>query len=140
MPSPREILLARHRAAEPRLDAMRTAVLALETGGRRRPVLLAALRTLWRELVEPCRPAWVAFAAVWAVLLILDGTSRPAGETRRPVAAETVAAVTSWLEQRRMLAELAAPAGPSSAPAPVAAPVRDHSQLTPASALMRDVC
>lgn len=140
MPSPCEILLARHRAAEPRLDAMRTAVLARETGGRRRPVLLAALRTLWRELVEPCRPAWAVLAAVWAVLLFLDGTSRPLGETRRPVATETVAAIAGWLEQRRMLAELAAPAGSSSAPAPVAAPVRDHSQLTPASAPVRNVC
>ncbi len=140
MPSPRDLLLARHRAAEPRLDALRTAVLADETAARRRPMLLAALRTLWRELVEPCRPAWVALATVWAVLLILDCTSRPLGETRRPVATETVAAIARWLEQRRMLAELAVPAAPSSGPVPISAPARDHSQLTPASAPMRDVC
>ncbi|HEY9247576.1 MAG TPA: hypothetical protein VIO38_00515 [Rariglobus sp.] len=125
MPSPREILLARHRSVEPLLDALRANVLAGETGGRR-PVLLDALRTLWRELIAPCRPAWMTLAGVWVVLLVLNGAGRPVGETARTTVSQT-AMVASWREQRRLLAELAA----SAASAPVNEPTTnrrpDHS-------------
>ncbi len=127
MLSSREILLARHRAVEPRLDAMRVAVLAAGTRAVRQPVLLNALRTLWRELVVPCRPAWVAFAAVWVVLLVVNGAGRSAGHEVRPTASEMAMTIASWREQRRLLAELTSPAAPPSMNKPATNRMPDHS-------------
>jgi hypothetical protein len=139
MPSSREILLARHQAIEPRLDALRAAVLADETTGSRQPILLAGLRALWFELVVPCRYAWATLAAIWVVLLMLNHIQRPFGEARDRQEAEMVVAIVRWVEQRRMLAELTTPLAPSGVlPAPT--PVRDHSQLAPVGALAREAC
>ena len=138
MPTPREILLARHRAVEPQLDAMRADVLAsLEAPVSRGTASLPdMLRTVWRELVAPCRPAWMTLAAVWVVLLLVNGAGRSAGTEVAPASQETVAAVARWLEKRRMWAELTTP------PVPVAPEMRapGHSQLSPAGTRTRDAC
>ena len=67
MKTPREILLARHRAAEPKLDAIREAVLAealnVPAPGQPAPRpsragVFSVGMTLWRELILPSRRAW----------------------------------------------------------------------------------
>jgi len=78
MNTPREILLARHQAATPKLDAIRRA--ALEelnneaTKTQRWPAPLVAWfrggsQKLWRELFWPHPKAWAALAGVWLVIL-----------------------------------------------------------------------
>ncbi len=76
MKTPRQILLERHLSATAQLNAIRREVLATELGQGRvsagEPRRLVILQQLWRELVWPCRRAWGALAAAWAVLLILQ--------------------------------------------------------------------
>ena len=78
MKTPREILLARHQAVTPKLDAIRRAALAElnneATKAQRGPASLVALflggsKKLWRELLWPHPAAWAALAGVWLVLL-----------------------------------------------------------------------
>ncbi|MDF3056709.1 MAG: hypothetical protein K0R17_924 [Rariglobus sp.] len=140
MPSPRDILLARHGAAEPRLDVLRATVLArVEPTLNRRASLLTTLRAVWRELVVPCRPVWMTLAAVWAVLLVLNGTGRSRGEAPVFSANEITAAMTQWVERRRVLAELAAPAA-TPARKPPEAGIPGHSHLPSVTATTRSAC
>lgn len=140
MPSPRDLLLARHRAAEPRLDALREIVLAdLERSARRRMSPLDMLRTVWRELVAPCRPVWMTLAAVWVMLLVLNGAGRPRGAAAFPSAEQTIAAMTQWMERRRALAELTTPASAPARTSPeTMAP--GHSQVSPVAPSGRGAC
>ena len=97
MKTPREILLARHRAAAAKLDVLRHNVLAQELPevqarlAARRPIRVESRRlwhyAVWRELVWPCRRAWVGLAAGWvliAALHLFTGEAQPAraAETR----------------------------------------------------------
>jgi len=84
MKTPREILLERHRHAEPRLDAVRRKALAtLAASGRANQAHLASaqgsggavkgaaamLKKAWLELIWPSRRAWAGMAALWLVVL-----------------------------------------------------------------------
>lgn len=126
MKTPREILLARHQAVEPRLDEIRRAFVA---GFSPHPAPETenplALR-LWRELIWPCRRTWAGLAAAWLVILLFnyshaDGnpsvgakSSRPPGEMR-----------LALREQRRVLEELI---GPGPAASTVEPPRRPNNQ------------
>lgn len=126
--TPRELLLARHAAARPALDAQRAVLLerfsaaesvsgsghrsASEAGSSPRSARggltpRAVFETLWRELVAPCRGAWAGLVALWVVLF---GVER-LGELFAPAPAGAVAEIdaagfATWLEQRRRFAEL----------------------------------
>jgi len=85
MKTPREILLARHQAATPKLDAIRrTALEELNneaTKTQRWPASFVALlrggsQKLWRELLWPHPAAWAALAGVWLVILGVQIGSR----------------------------------------------------------------
>jgi anti-sigma factor RsiW len=90
-------------------------------------------RNLWRELVWPCRRAWVGLAAIWLALLAVnarlsDHPTQMAG-LNSPSASEIM---QSWEEQTRVLAELTQPAhvytAPIQPPAAPANPPRPHSE------------
>ncbi len=85
MKTPREILLDRHRKAEPRLDAIRERILAtelpVEADSRSLPMdhsfsLAVAGMKLWRELILPCRRIWCGLAAVWLVIAVMNVASK----------------------------------------------------------------
>lgn len=118
MKTPREILLARHRAAEARLDAIRRTVVA---GELNRPdakapsgfVFVASLcvrcsNTVWRELILPSRRIWVGLAAVWLLLVIVNvaGRNPVSSVTGQPVRSPSV--MMSWQAQQRWMNELLA--------------------------------
>jgi hypothetical protein len=69
MKTPREILLNKHRAAQPALDFVRQRVVESELGrAETMGEALAGsgwLTLLWQQLVQPCRSAWVGLAAAW---------------------------------------------------------------------------
>ena len=85
MNTPRDLLLKRHQAAVPRLDAIRRSVVA----GLNRPDpqtqsgsaliaswFLGGAGNLWRELVWPCRRTWTVLAAVWMLLVLVNISQR----------------------------------------------------------------
>jgi hypothetical protein len=113
MKTPREILLARHGAATPQLDAIRDAVvndLSPAPGGAWSANLAAAclrlLTTPWRELVLPARRTWTALAAVWVLLFLINLSQRNpvSSVTGRPARPQPV--MMSWQAQQRWLNEL----------------------------------
>ncbi|MEI6358149.1 MAG: hypothetical protein WCP53_13775 [Verrucomicrobiota bacterium] len=114
MKTPRELLLARHADARPRLDALRAAVLA-ELPSTRTSAPSPSLRvTLWEQLVVAGRPAWAALGAAWVLIFLLNTTSsatmeRPVVTTANPRSPEVEAMLTA---QRQLWVELTAPANP----------------------------
>jgi len=122
MKTPKEIILESHRAAEPRLDRLREAVLAAELGRpASRPNFAAALaQKLWLELIWPSRRAWAGLAAVWVVLAVVHfATQRPIDSTLYPVNPQLM---TSWVQEQQLLAQLLD--HPRPAPAKDPAPAR----------------
>jgi hypothetical protein len=101
MKTPREILLERHHAAAPKLDAIRAGVVA----GLARP---AARETVsWRDFVRSLRWHFVALSAAWVVVAILNTDHSPGAmakipRDRIPTAQQLWA---SLRESRRLLQE-----------------------------------
>ena len=83
MNTPRDLLLARHASALPKLHALRHRVVAGLAGpglpeAAARPGILAQL---WMELFWSCRRAWLGLAPAWVFILILN---LPAGPDAAP--------------------------------------------------------
>ena len=82
MKTPREILLAQHRTASSKLDAIRRSVVAHElqrrvtnqSGPRHSfaSLVFGGANTLWRELICPSRRIWASLAVVWLVIVVAD--------------------------------------------------------------------
>ena len=69
MKSPLEILIRHHEDAAPRLDAIRSAVVAQIRDVPARP---SWLRTLWNEIFLAGGVTWAAVGLVWLVILWLQ--------------------------------------------------------------------
>jgi hypothetical protein len=130
MKTPREILMARHRPAEARLDAIRKSVVAavhllrVSAGGApSKPVpfdspssilhplwlrLCGALTAPWRELILPSRRFWTALSAVWILLLIVNVSQRDAVSSVTGKAVHAPAVMMNWQVQQRWMNELMA--------------------------------
>ena len=126
MKTPREILLARHQAAETKLDEIRRAVAAdLSPCPAREPEIPFVLK-LWRELVWPCHRTWGGLAVVWLAIAVFNlshsdnshtitaKSTTPPGEMR-----------LALQEQHRVLAEIIGPGLPQS---PAEPPRRPNNQ------------
>ena len=123
MKTPREILLARHRTVEPKLDAIRREAVkaAADVNRRKQPVreltfaaaLANAIRLSFRELVWPCRRTWAALAAVWIALFIFNASQRDKSElAARKLPPPSPEAIMAWRQQEKLLAELIGPSAP----------------------------
>jgi len=127
MRTPQELLLARHRAIEPKLDAIRKQVLAAALDSRR-STFDSWLATGWRELFWSCRRAWLGLAAVWVVILALNFASADApGVKTAAASAGAPDLIQAWKQRQQLVAELteqkAEPAEPPKRPVP-----RPHSE------------
>jgi hypothetical protein len=132
MKTPREILLAHHKAAETKLDCIRRNAVRVAADVNRRSALVreftfaaTAFRALtipFRELIWPCRRTWAGLAAVWVALLAFNLTQAERGQL---VAAKSTTSPgelrLALLEQQRLLTELI---GPPPLPSPPAEPPR----------------
>ncbi|MEQ2010387.1 MAG: hypothetical protein ABMA26_26675 [Limisphaerales bacterium] len=146
MKTPRELLLKRHEAALPKLDALRTragdlqspspavASLASSTaadGDCKSPARASASQlstfnsqpvSLWERLFGPNPLAWAGLAAVWVVLLSVNRSgSQPASSASMANRASqpSEAAVAEIVrENRRQMAELLNLDEPQAAPTP----------------------
>lgn len=116
MKTPREILLARHRAIEPKLDLVRETALAVirdqQTANDRacgQPSNSAAdtiFQTLWRELFLPCRQVWKGLAVVWCLLFILNLAQRHESGPRVIASGPSAPLLLAYYQQEKMLNEL----------------------------------
>ena len=135
MKTPREILLARHQPAEPKLDAVRRSVVgelqneATKEQRSHLPVVSLFLKCshkLWRELIWPCRRTWAGLAAAWLVIAVFNLSH---SNERQIVAAKATAPPgemrLALQEQHRVLAEII---GPSLSLSPAEPPRRPNHQ------------
>jgi hypothetical protein len=114
MKTPREILMERHQAVEPRLDAMRRSVVAelnnKETGEHNFPAffvssLVGCSNKLWLELILPCRRIWTGLATVWILLFIVNVSQHDSSQARIAKSAPPAVMMTLG-DQQRILNEL----------------------------------
>lgn len=122
MKSPREILLRKHRAAVPQLDAIREQTLAALSHSPPR-ASRASLGAVFREWFALPKPVWVALGAAWVVIVALNFSAADDA----PSAATTVAEhgpgwEQAMAEQRRLYAELVHAPIPANAPGAVLKP------------------
>jgi hypothetical protein len=123
MKTPRELLLKRHEAAVPQLDALRAAARA---GDLPSPFVASQLSTfnpqpsLWERLLGPNPLAWAGLAAAWVVLLAVNRSgSGPATSSASRASQPSEAAVAEIVrENRRQMAELLNLDEPQAAPTP----------------------
>ena len=113
MKTPREILLARHRAVETKLDAIRTEVVTQCRDGQRAAIPKRRVNgaaafpiLLWRELIFPSRRTWAGIAAVWALIMAVHFSLRDPGQGG--AAKVTAPEMMSFQEQQKLVNELLA--------------------------------
>lgn len=138
MKTPREILLNRHKVADPKLDQLRRNVIhELNHEGTKEQSfvtwLLGCSRDFWRELVLPKPRAWAGVAALWTLICVLKVSTPDAA----PVVAKNTSVspdvVAELKQQKAFFGELAGlPPLPEENP-PKASPPRPRSARTPGS-------
>lgn len=110
MKTPREMLLARHRAVEPKLDVVRErALVALSPGQARPPSFGRRWLATCREFLHIPRVAWAGLAAAWLVIIALNASSNDMTVTATASVREakrTPENLQAWREQKRLFAEL----------------------------------
>ncbi|MDR3458049.1 MAG: hypothetical protein P4N60_11425 [Verrucomicrobiae bacterium] len=115
MKTPREILLAQHRAAEAKLDAIRRSVVnELNHQGTKEqgssPALVAWLlggsKACWQELFFPSRRFWTGTAAIWIIILIINFSQRDEVDSVTGRAVHSSGPVMSLQAQQRWMNEL----------------------------------
>jgi hypothetical protein len=115
MKTPREILLAHHRAISPKLDAIRQSVAAelnnQETKSQSLsstfvPSLLCCLKTLWQELFFSSRRFWTGTAAIWIFILIVNFSQRDGVDSVTGRTVHSSGPVMSLQTQQRWMNEL----------------------------------
>lgn len=110
MKTPRDILLERHRAATPKLDAIRHKIVGRasslsqnkepETG--KMPVLLL----IWRELIFPSRRIWAGLAAIWIFIFIVNASQQDHSRVAMAKSSSSSEMVLSFRQQQTVLAQL----------------------------------
>jgi hypothetical protein len=109
MKTPRDLLLARHQAAAPKLDAIRREVVARQcasTGTHKARASVGFLTPFWLELVWPCRRFWTGLAAVWVLLVIVNVSQRDGSHSRIAKSPPTAEMMMALRKQEKMLDEL----------------------------------
>jgi len=102
--TPREILLQRHRDAQPKLDAIRRAVVAKETEA-------SNARPSWHDILRSLRWHLAGMSAIWLFVLILhtDTGRAPVLAAAVPKPPPPQVMIASMREHRRLLSEMADP-------------------------------
>jgi hypothetical protein len=121
MKTPRDILIARHQAATPKLDAIRREVVDVAADvNRRKPVreftfastLAKAITLPFQEIIWPCRRIWTGLAAVWILIFIVNFSQRDGSQTRMAKSAPTAEMMMTFRDQQKWLNELLADRSP----------------------------
>lgn len=117
MKTPRELLLKRHEAALPKLDALRAAALPARS---QLSTLNSQPASLWERLFGPNPLAWAGLAAVWVLLLAVNRSGSEAATSSASRASQPSEAAVAEIvrENRRQMAELLNLDEPQAAPTP----------------------
>jgi hypothetical protein len=117
MKTPREVLLERHQAAAPKLDAIRREVVAglnhEDTKTQNWAFhfvssCLGCFSKLWQELVFPSRRIWAGLATAWLLILAVNFSLRDPAQTTS-LKSSSPEIFMSFRQQERLLAELTGP-------------------------------
>ena len=110
MKTPRELLFERHRAAEPKLDALRQKTIATlakapALNSRTSP---SAPRSSWRDLLLSLRWHLAGLSAAWLVVLVLniDHSQAPSSVLAKQNIPSPQQLLTALRENRRQVLEL----------------------------------
>lgn len=123
MKTPREILLTRHQAIEPKLDAIREDIVARLTGPESEQPAAASppratarcnglgdfsVRTAWRQLMLALRWHAAGLGAAWLLVLLLNLEYRnePLPTIRKQDKVTPRQLLTTYQENRRLLSEI----------------------------------
>jgi len=113
MKTPRELLLNRHRDAEPALDELRAEALRLLVKGNECEPRRTAdpserfVAALWRELFVGCRRYWLGLGAAWCVMLMFAVVEGVIGSGRAMAAtAPSDRIIQAMKEQQQLRNEL----------------------------------
>ena len=119
MKTPREILLERHQAAAPKLDAIRQSVVAEELNNQAAKTqsglaffassCLCCSNTLWRNLIWPSRRIWAGLAAIWILIFVANISMRDHSQITMAKSSPTPEMIMAWRQQERLLTELIGP-------------------------------
>ncbi len=107
----REILLKRHEAAAPRLDAVRQEVLKHELGAAKKPAVRTGAGWSWLQaMVWEYRGQLAALGAVWVLVALLRLSASPAVGMAAAIPRERIPSpaiiLSSLRENRRQMLEL----------------------------------
>jgi hypothetical protein len=128
MKTPREILLERHQATAPKLDAIRREVVAELNHKDAKAqswavnfvsLCLGGSKQLWLELIFPYRRIWTGLAAVWVLIFVFNFSQRDPSELMaRKTPPPSPEMILAFRQQQRLLAELLGPNEPRAAEPP----------------------
>ena len=104
MKTPREILLNRHQATTPKLNAIRQSIVATVCERQSQTADATIFQTLWQELFLPSRRLWSGLATVWLLILTVNLAQREPSPACKMVA--SAPAMMSFREQQRWMNEL----------------------------------
>jgi hypothetical protein len=114
MKTPREILLERHQAATPKLDAIRREIAgqALAQNKKSETGRMPVLRLIWLELIWPSRRIWSGLAVVWVLIFAANFSMRDHAEVPMAKAPAPAEMAATFKQEQELLAQLIGPDEP----------------------------
>lgn len=113
MKTPKELLMSRHREAEPSLDIIRNEVLqslksqSIDAAQATSPQRGSVFTALWQELFVSCRRYWMGLGTAWCAIVFFIAVSGQSGMEGRVMAvAPSESLINAVREQQRLRAEL----------------------------------
>src|SRR5689334_359072 len=100
MKTPREILMERHRAINPKLDSIRHEIINSKFSREN------FLTTIWRELIFPSRRIWAGLAIAWILIAMVNISFREQPQASVAKISPTPEMILAFRQEKKLLNEL----------------------------------